>query len=80
MTEISLRVNGEMRTYSVEPHHTLLESLRDDLTGCIGCGCLSLATCRLYNPQDAAAGAGAGPRFLLGDDHGSYLVEHDPAD
>jgi carbon-monoxide dehydrogenase small subunit len=31
MTEISLRVNGEPRTYSVEPHHTLLESLRDDL-------------------------------------------------
>jgi carbon-monoxide dehydrogenase small subunit len=31
VTEISLRVNGEPRTYSVEPHHTLLESLRDDL-------------------------------------------------
>ncbi len=31
MTEISLRVNGEARSYSVESHHTLLESLRDDL-------------------------------------------------
>jgi carbon-monoxide dehydrogenase small subunit len=31
VTEVSLRVNGESRTYSVEPHHTLLESLRDDL-------------------------------------------------
>ena len=31
MTEISLRVNGQTRSYSVEPHHTLLESLRDDL-------------------------------------------------
>jgi carbon-monoxide dehydrogenase small subunit len=31
VTEISLRVNGAARTYSVEPHHTLLESLRDDL-------------------------------------------------
>jgi aerobic-type carbon monoxide dehydrogenase small subunit (CoxS/CutS family) len=31
MTEISLRVNGAARAYSVEPHHTLLESLRDDL-------------------------------------------------
>ena len=31
MTEISLRVNGAARTYFVEPHHTLLESLRDDL-------------------------------------------------
>jgi carbon-monoxide dehydrogenase small subunit len=31
VTEIKLRVNGEARSYSVEPHHTLLESLRDDL-------------------------------------------------
>jgi MerR family redox-sensitive transcriptional activator SoxR len=45
-----------------------LEALRDDLTGCIGCGCLSLATCRLYNPDDAAAANGEGARFLLGDD------------
>lgn len=29
-----------------------LERLRDDLSGCIGCGCLSLETCRLYNPED----------------------------
>lgn len=29
-----------------------LERLRDDLSGCIGCGCLSLETCRLYNPDD----------------------------
>jgi MerR family transcriptional regulator, redox-sensitive transcriptional activator SoxR len=45
-----------------------LEHLRDDLTSCIGCGCLSLQTCRLYNPGDAAAARGAGPRYLLGDD------------
>ena len=45
-----------------------LESLRDDLTGCIGCGCLSLRRCRLYNPDDAAAALGTGPRYLLGDD------------
>jgi MerR family transcriptional regulator, redox-sensitive transcriptional activator SoxR len=44
-----------------------LESLRDDLTGCIGCGCLSLRTCRLSNPEDAAASFGSGPRYLLGD-------------
>jgi carbon-monoxide dehydrogenase small subunit len=31
VTEINLRINGEARSYSVEPHHTLLESLRDDL-------------------------------------------------
>jgi MerR family redox-sensitive transcriptional activator SoxR len=50
----------------------MLERLRDDLTGCIGCGCLSLRTCRLYNPDDAAASLGAGPRFLLGDDSDQF--------
>jgi MerR family transcriptional regulator, redox-sensitive transcriptional activator SoxR len=45
-----------------------LERLRDDLTTCIGCGCLSLQTCRLFNPDDEAAANGAGPRYLLGDD------------
>lgn len=44
-----------------------LERLRDDLDGCIGCGCLSLDRCRLYNRDDAAALSGGGPRFLLGD-------------
>ncbi len=44
-----------------------LERLRDDLTGCIGCGCLSLQRCRLYNPGDAASQLGSGPRYLLGD-------------
>lgn len=45
----------------------MLESTRDRLDGCIGCGCLSLETCALYNPGDRAARAGPGPRFLLGD-------------
>jgi MerR family redox-sensitive transcriptional activator SoxR len=45
-----------------------LEGLRDDLTGCIGCGCLSLKSCKLYNPDDVAASRGTGPRYLLGDD------------
>ena len=45
----------------------MLESTRDLLEGCIGCGCLSLDRCALYNPGDRAAGLGAGPRFLLGD-------------
>lgn len=44
-----------------------LQRLRDRLDGCIGCGCLSLDRCALYNPGDRAARAGAGPRFLLGD-------------
>ncbi len=44
-----------------------LEKMRDDLDGCIGCGCLSLDRCRLYNPDDRAAKRGAGPRYLMGD-------------
>ena len=45
----------------------LLERLRDDLAGCIGCGCLSLSTCPLYNPDDVLAADGPGARILLGD-------------
>ena len=45
----------------------LLERTRDRLDGCIGCGCLSLDRCRLYNPGDRAARAGPGPRYLVGD-------------
>jgi len=40
-----------------------LERTRDVLDGCIGCGCLSLAKCALYNPEDRAARRGPGPRF-----------------
>jgi MerR family redox-sensitive transcriptional activator SoxR len=45
----------------------VLERLRDELTSCIGCGCLSFRACSLYNPGDAAAALGTGPRYLLGD-------------
>lgn len=41
-----------------------LESLRDGLDGCIGCGCLSLARCRISNPQDTMATRGPGAVFL----------------
>jgi MerR family transcriptional regulator, redox-sensitive transcriptional activator SoxR len=46
----------------------MLERLRDRLTGCIGCGCLSLRLCRLVNPDDEAAERGPGPRYILDDD------------
>lgn len=42
-----------------------LSRLRDKLDGCIGCGCLSLDTCALYNPDDEASHAGAGPRYII---------------
>jgi MerR family redox-sensitive transcriptional activator SoxR len=41
-----------------------LERLRDGLTSCIGCGCLSLGRCALSNPGDMAAGDGPGARWL----------------
>jgi MerR family redox-sensitive transcriptional activator SoxR len=43
-----------------------LEQLRDNLGDCIGCGCLSLRACALYNSDDAASMLGAEPRYLLG--------------
>lgn len=41
-----------------------MEKLRDELTGCIGCGCLSLRTCRLINRDDVAAADGPGSYLL----------------
>jgi len=62
----------------IEARISGLQLLRSKLDDCIGCGCLSLATCGVWNPGDAAADLGEGPRFLLGDttddlptDHGS---------
>jgi MerR family redox-sensitive transcriptional activator SoxR len=51
----------------IEAKIRMLERTRDLLDGCIGCGCLSLERCALYNPGDRASRAGPGPRFLLGD-------------
>lgn len=44
-----------------------LTRMKEKLTSCIGCGCLSLQTCALYNPDDTAAQRGPGARYLLGD-------------
>ena len=41
-----------------------LEALRDRLTTCIGCGCLSIDRCELLNPDDEAAAQGAGAHYL----------------
>jgi len=49
----------------LEARIRLLERLRDDLSGCIGCGCLSLTTCPLYNPDDVLGARGPGARILL---------------
>ncbi|QFT33081.1 redox-sensitive transcriptional activator SoxR [Roseibium porphyridii] len=44
-----------------------MTTLRDKLDACIGCGCLSMKSCQLYNAGDAASRHGRGPRYLLGD-------------
>ncbi len=49
--------------------------LRDDLTDCIGCGCLSLDRCALRNPGDLLAAEGPGSRLLLGDEAGIAVGE-----
>ncbi|GAA3512207.1 redox-sensitive transcriptional activator SoxR [Aeromicrobium panaciterrae] len=41
-----------------------LQGLRDQLDGCIGCGCLSLKSCSLYNAEDGLSSSGPGPRRL----------------
>lgn len=61
-TQLSLKFSRE-----IEQRIARLKTLQSKLDGCIGCGCLSLESCSLYNPGDSAAEFGMGPRYLLGD-------------
>jgi MerR family transcriptional regulator, redox-sensitive transcriptional activator SoxR len=45
-----------------------LRRMSETLDSCIGCGCLSLRKCALYNPEDSAGDRGQGARWLLGDE------------
>jgi MerR family redox-sensitive transcriptional activator SoxR len=55
-----------------------LQDLRDRLTGCIACGCLSLSECQLANPDDVLGARGSGPRRLSGQaGHGQGRGEQD---
>ena len=60
------RLSGTWTT-RIDDRIAELERLKAGLTECIGCGCLSLARCRLANPGDRAAARGPGPRYWLGD-------------
>jgi MerR family transcriptional regulator, redox-sensitive transcriptional activator SoxR len=51
----------------IDEQIALLQRLRDRLTGCIGCGCLSMKACHLLNPGDELAGRGSGPRYVVED-------------
>lgn len=45
-----------------------LQRMRDRLTGCIGCGCLSLQVCKMLNPDDVVARRGSGARYVIDTD------------
>jgi MerR family transcriptional regulator, redox-sensitive transcriptional activator SoxR len=64
------RISRGMRAM-LDERIAALTRTRDLLDGCIGCGCLSLKKCALYNPGDRVAAHGAGPRFVLGDKYSS---------
>lgn len=51
----------------IDQRIALLEALQSGLSNCIGCGCLSLRTCSLANPNDIAAATGPGPQYLMGE-------------
>ncbi|MGH9042847.1 MAG: redox-sensitive transcriptional activator SoxR [Acidimicrobiia bacterium] len=51
----------------IDAQIAILERLRERLTGCIGCGCLSLRICKLLNPDDEMGERGPGPQYILGD-------------
>lgn len=62
-TRLSRRWHAQLESRRRE-----IEHLEAELTGCIGCGCLSLATCRVVNLNDALAERGPGPRRLINPD------------
>ena len=58
------RISRSMRT-ALDAKIQLLTRTKQKLDQCIGCGCLSLSRCQLYNRDDRAAVTGPGPRFVL---------------
>jgi MerR family transcriptional regulator, redox-sensitive transcriptional activator SoxR len=59
------RLSGEW-TKRIDQRISELQRLREGLTQCIGCGCLSIDKCKLANPGDRAGRRGPGPRYWLG--------------
>lgn len=58
------RISRSLRK-EIESRIQLLTRTRNKLDECIGCGCLSLERCALYNKDDRAAAGGPGPRYVL---------------
>ncbi|MEL7482197.1 MAG: redox-sensitive transcriptional activator SoxR [Pseudomonadota bacterium] len=60
------KISRQIKT-RIDEEIARLEQTRRNLDGCIGCGCLSLKTCKLYNPDDRISENGPGPRYTMGD-------------
>ena len=60
------RISGGLQS-RIAAQIAALERTQELFGTCIGCGCLSLKKCGLYNREDKAAQRGAGPRYVLGD-------------
>ena len=58
------KLSGQLRD-RIDRRIAVLQRTRDMLDTCIGCGCLSLADCALYNPEDAVAARGPGAQYVL---------------
>jgi MerR family redox-sensitive transcriptional activator SoxR len=58
------RISRSLRK-EIDSRIQLLTRTRNKLDECIGCGCLSLERCALYNKEDRAGAAGPGPRYVL---------------
>lgn len=65
VTESEWRELAESWRPRIDEQIRILERLRDQLDRCIGCGCLSMETCRMANPDDRAGRRGPGARYWL---------------
>ena len=65
--KVPTQIDGARFGQVLDERIAALTLMRDRLDGCIGCGCLSLKTCSLYNRDDRMAVKGPGPRYLMGD-------------
>lgn len=61
---------GQAFNRDIDERVRALTLLKAKLSSCIGCGCLSLEACALYNEDDVVAAKGSGPRYLLGEEPG----------
>ena len=63
-TEVEWRLLAEQWRPRLDDQIATLIGIRDRLDGCIGCGCQSLDSCAVFNPDDIAAKQGPGAHFL----------------